>query len=122
MFQVRDAVPEVFRTQLADISDESIVKARRHLDQTYDFFVSALGLSTRGKTRRPSVATRRRCWELCRHAGLGRCTRRRPQIDRQSDYVESCPRCRTSVAPASERRALSRIGPYSSRALVSISL
>ena len=43
MLQVRDAVREVFRTQLADVSDESIVKARRHLNQTYDFFVSRFG-------------------------------------------------------------------------------
>ncbi len=43
MLQVRDAVREVFRTQLAEDSDESIVKARRHLNQTYDFFVSRFG-------------------------------------------------------------------------------
>jgi N12 class adenine-specific DNA methylase len=43
MLQVRDAVRDVFRTQLADASDETIVKARRHLNQTYDFFVSRLG-------------------------------------------------------------------------------
>jgi N12 class adenine-specific DNA methylase len=43
MLQVRDAVREVFRTQLADAPEESIVKARRHLNQTYDFFVSRFG-------------------------------------------------------------------------------
>jgi N12 class adenine-specific DNA methylase len=43
MLQVRDAVREVFRTQFADAPDESIVKARRHLNQTYDFFVSRFG-------------------------------------------------------------------------------
>ncbi len=43
MLQVRDAVREVFRTQLADAPDETIVKARRHLNQTYDFFVSRFG-------------------------------------------------------------------------------
>src|SRR3984885_993901 len=43
ILQVRDAVREVFRTQLADAPDESIVKARRHLNQTYDFFLSRYG-------------------------------------------------------------------------------
>ena len=43
MLQVRDAVRDVFRTQLADASDETIVEARRHLNRTYDFFTSRFG-------------------------------------------------------------------------------
>ena len=43
MLQVRDAVREVFRTQLSDAPDEAIVEARRHLNRTYDFFVSRFG-------------------------------------------------------------------------------
>jgi N12 class adenine-specific DNA methylase len=43
MLQVRDAVREVFRTQLSDASDEAIVDARRHLNRTYDLFVSRFG-------------------------------------------------------------------------------
>ena len=43
MLQVRDAVRDVFRTQLADASDETIVEARRHLNRTYDSFVSRFG-------------------------------------------------------------------------------
>lgn len=43
MLQVRDAVRDVFRTQLEDGSDETIVNARRHLNQTYDLFVSRYG-------------------------------------------------------------------------------
>ena len=43
MLQVRDAVREVFRTQLSDSSDEAIVEARRHLNRTYDFFTSRFG-------------------------------------------------------------------------------
>ena len=43
MLQVRDAVRDVFRTQLADAPDEAIVEARRHLNRTYDFFVSRFG-------------------------------------------------------------------------------
>ena len=54
MLQVRDAVREVFRTQLADAPDESIVKARRHLNQTYDFFVSRFG-PLNGEGERESV-------------------------------------------------------------------
>ena len=42
MLQVRDAVREVFRTQLADASDETIVDARRHLNRTYDLFTYAV--------------------------------------------------------------------------------
>src|SRR5580700_8217411 len=37
MLQVRDAVREVFRTQLSDAPDQAIVEARRHLNRTYDF-------------------------------------------------------------------------------------
>ena len=43
MLQVRDAVREVFRTQLSDADDRNIVEARKHLNQTYDFFVSRYG-------------------------------------------------------------------------------
>jgi hypothetical protein len=43
MIRVRDAVREVFRTQLADARDEAIVEARRHLNREYDFFVSRFG-------------------------------------------------------------------------------
>ena len=43
MLQVRDAVREVFRTQLSDAADETIVEARRHLNRTYDVFVSRFG-------------------------------------------------------------------------------
>jgi N12 class adenine-specific DNA methylase len=43
MLQVRDAVRDVFRTQLADAGDETIVEARRHLNRTYDFFTSRFG-------------------------------------------------------------------------------
>ena len=43
MLQVRDAVREVFRTQLSDAPDEAIVEARRHLNRTYDFFTSRFG-------------------------------------------------------------------------------
>jgi len=34
---------DVFRTQLADAPDETIVEARRHLNRTYDLFVSRFG-------------------------------------------------------------------------------
>jgi hypothetical protein len=43
MLQVRDAVREVFRTQLSDAPDQAIVEARRHLNRTYDFFTSRFG-------------------------------------------------------------------------------
>ena len=43
MLQVRDAVREVFRTQLSDGDDRNIVDARNHLNRTYDFFVSRYG-------------------------------------------------------------------------------
>src|ERR1019366_5899589 len=43
MLQVRDAVRDVFRTQLADAEDKTIVEARRHLNRTYDFFTSRFG-------------------------------------------------------------------------------
>jgi N12 class adenine-specific DNA methylase len=52
MLQVRDAVRDVFRTQLSDTSDEAIVDARRHLNRTYDSFVSRFGpLNTRENIR-----------------------------------------------------------------------
>ena len=43
MLQVRDAVREVFRTQLGDAPDGTIAEARRHLNRTYDSFVSRFG-------------------------------------------------------------------------------
>ena len=43
MLQVRDAVRDVFRTQLADAADGTIAEARRHLNRTYDSFVSRFG-------------------------------------------------------------------------------
>ena len=43
MLQVRDAVREVFRTQLAEAPDETITEARRHLNRSYDLFVSRFG-------------------------------------------------------------------------------
>src|SRR5271154_6271939 len=43
MLQVRDAVREVFRTQLSDGADRNIVEARNQLNRTYDFFVSRYG-------------------------------------------------------------------------------
>ncbi len=43
MLQVRDAVRDVFRTQLAEASEDAIVEGRRHLNRTYDLFVSRFG-------------------------------------------------------------------------------
>ena len=43
MIQVRGAVREVFRTQLSDAPDQDIAEARRHLNRTYDSFVSRFG-------------------------------------------------------------------------------
>jgi N12 class adenine-specific DNA methylase len=43
MLQVRDAVRDVFRTQLADAPEESIAEARHHLNRTYDSFVARFG-------------------------------------------------------------------------------
>ncbi len=43
MLQVRDAVRDVFRTQLSDEADDTIIEARRHLNRTYDSFVSRFG-------------------------------------------------------------------------------
>jgi hypothetical protein len=43
MLQVRDAVREMFHTQLSDAPDEAIVEARRHLNRKYDFFTSRFG-------------------------------------------------------------------------------
>ena len=43
MLQVRDAVRDVFRTQLADAPEETITEARRHLNRTYDSFLSRFG-------------------------------------------------------------------------------
>ena len=43
MLQVRDAVREVFRTQLAEAPEETITEARRHLNRSYDLFVFRFG-------------------------------------------------------------------------------
>lgn len=43
MLQVRDAVREVFRTQLEERAEPAITDARRHLNRTYDLFVSRFG-------------------------------------------------------------------------------
>ncbi|MGH9647083.1 MAG: DEAD/DEAH box helicase family protein, partial [Bryobacteraceae bacterium] len=43
LLPVRDAVRDVFRTQLADAADGTIAEARRHLNRTYDSFVSRFG-------------------------------------------------------------------------------
>ena len=43
MLQVRDAVREVFRTQLQEAPEETITEARRHLNRSYDLFVSRFG-------------------------------------------------------------------------------
>ena len=40
---MRDAVRDVFRTQLADAAGGTIAEARRHLNSTYDSFVSRFG-------------------------------------------------------------------------------
>jgi N12 class adenine-specific DNA methylase len=48
MLHVRDAVREVFLTQLSDAPEQAIVRARRHLNRTYDSFASRFGpLNTR---------------------------------------------------------------------------
>lgn len=52
MLQVRDVVRDVFRTQLSDAADETIVEARRHLNRLYDGFVSRFGpLNSRENVR-----------------------------------------------------------------------
>jgi N12 class adenine-specific DNA methylase len=43
MLEVRDAVRGVFRTQLSDADDRSIVEARSNLNRSYDYFVSRFG-------------------------------------------------------------------------------
>ncbi len=43
MLQVRDAVREVFRTQLQDAPEHAITEARRLLNRSYDTFVSRFG-------------------------------------------------------------------------------
>ena len=62
MLHVRDAVREVFRSQLADkVDDAAIVKARTNLNWTYDSFVARFGpLSARENVRRsPTTPTSR---------------------------------------------------------------
>jgi N12 class adenine-specific DNA methylase len=52
MMKLRDAVREVFRTQLEDAGDEAITKARQTLNLTYDRFVREHGcLSNRENSR-----------------------------------------------------------------------
>src|SRR5262249_32284720 len=52
MLHVRDAVRDVFRTQLVDAPEETISEARRHLNCSYDSFVSRFGaLSARENVR-----------------------------------------------------------------------
>lgn len=43
MLQIRDAVRDVFRTQLSDADDDMILKSRRQLNQSYDRFVFTFG-------------------------------------------------------------------------------
>jgi N12 class adenine-specific DNA methylase len=43
MLQVRDAVRDVFRTQLVDAPDATIAEARQHLNRTYDAFIVRFG-------------------------------------------------------------------------------
>ena len=52
MLQVRDAVREVFHTQLSDAPDEAIVEARRRLNRTYDSFTSRFGPLNRRENAR----------------------------------------------------------------------
>jgi len=52
MLQVRDAVREVFRTQLSDAPDEAIVEARRRLNRPYDSFTSRFGPLNRRENAR----------------------------------------------------------------------
>jgi hypothetical protein len=53
MLQVRDAVREVFRSQLSDpVEEEVVVKSRNKLNTTYDSFVARFGpLSAKGNLR-----------------------------------------------------------------------
>jgi hypothetical protein len=52
MMRVRDAVREVFRSQLQDAADEQIRAARQQLNQVYDSFVSRYGaLSSKDNLR-----------------------------------------------------------------------
>jgi N12 class adenine-specific DNA methylase len=52
LLQVRDAVREVFRTQLSDAPDEAIAEARRRLNRTYDSFTSRFGPLNRRENAR----------------------------------------------------------------------
>ena len=52
LIKVRAAVREVLRTQLEDRSDEDIADARRHLNLTYDHFVSRFGPINESANRR----------------------------------------------------------------------
>jgi N12 class adenine-specific DNA methylase len=52
LIKVRGAVREVLRTQLQDSNDEEIVDARRHLNLTYDHFVSRFGPINQSANRR----------------------------------------------------------------------
>ena len=52
LIKVRTAVREVLRTQVQDSHDEVIVDARRHLNLTYDHFVSRFGPINESANRR----------------------------------------------------------------------
>ena len=52
LIKVRAAVREVLRTQLHDSNDEEITDARRHLNLTYDHFVSRFGPINESANRR----------------------------------------------------------------------
>ncbi len=52
MIKVREAVREVLQTQLANRNEGEIVAARRHLNLTYDHFVSRFGLLNESANRR----------------------------------------------------------------------
>ena len=52
MIKVRDAVREVLQTQLANRREDEIVASRRHLNLTYDHFVSRFGALNESANRR----------------------------------------------------------------------
>ncbi len=52
LLRIRDAVREVFSTQLEDAGEENILQARQHLNHVYDQFVSRFGsINSRDNTR-----------------------------------------------------------------------
>ena len=52
MIKVRDAVREVLSTQLQDRGEDEVIDARRHLNFTYDHFVSRFGALNESANRR----------------------------------------------------------------------